>query len=374
MGDDDQSIYSFRGSVPGIMRKMTDDFPDTEIVTLKINYRCPQEITDHAQRLISRNDLRFEKRQTCINNSLTGCIEYRCFSSASEEAKYCMDVIKERSVNDNGSGTTTGTTGILYRISKSADILEELMKRSQIKYRRKDSGSDLYDKEWVEDIFAYLKLAFTDSKEAWIRILNRPWRALSRESIEGEETVRNNILDYYENDKESIRTVLRLYKDIDFIKELNCFSALNYILKGAGMYGYIKETYFKGRKEELDESIGELIERARVYDSIKEWMDAVEEGDVIEEGTDRDADDISVEFMTIHSSKGLEFDNVILIGLQEGMFPGKQCDTKEELEEERRLFYVAMTRCRKHLWLLGRRKDDYGKRESRFLSEAGFII
>ena len=370
VGDDDQSIYSFRGSVPEIMREMTKDYPDTQIVTLKVNYRCPQEVVDHARKLIIHNGTRFDKTQICKNMSMSGCTEYRCFKSAAEEAQYCMDIIMQKLTHKDPDNTET--MGILYRISQSADMLEELMKRSPIRYRRKDAHGDLYDKEWVRDIFAYLKLTLSDSIDLWTRILNRPWRGLSRENLNGSGTVRENMLKYHEDDPESCRAIRKLHKDIDFIKDMNCFGALNYILKGAGMYGYIKETYFKGRSEEFEESLNELMQRARIYGSIEEWMNAVDEDNVLMTGDDTVTDDIDVEFMTIHSSKGLEFDNVIMIGLQEGVFPGKQCGSAGELEEERRLFYVAMTRCRKRLWLLGRRKDDYGKRESRFLSEAGF--
>ena len=185
------------------------------------------------------------------------------------------------------------------------------------------------------------------------------------------------MLDYYKDDDEDIHILERLFKDIDFIRGLNCYGALNYILKRIGMYDHIKNRCFKGNSQEFDEALDELAERARAHGTIKEWVNVIDEslaGDGKSDGAccADGKDEPAIELMTIHGSKGLEFDNVIMIGLQEGVFPGKHCKTREALEEERRLFYVAMTRCRKHLYLIGRSKDDYGKRESRFLTEAGF--
>ena len=207
-----------------------------------------------------------------------------------------------------------------------------------------------------------------------LRILNRPFRGLTRECMTGEIADRRAMLEYYRGDDESVRILSRLFKDMDFIRDLNCYAALNYILKGMGMYRYIGERYFKNRKTDLEEAIEDITDRSRAYTGIREWLDAIDSketkaGDNADNNRERDE---SIYLMTIHGSKGLEFDNVFISGLQEGVFPGKHCVTADAMEEERRLFYVAMTRCRKHLFLVGRRKDSYGKRESRFLAEAGF--
>ena len=113
------------------------------------------------------------------------------------------------------------------------------------------------------------------------------------------------------------------------------------------------------------------MERAKGYKTAAEWPGLLEDSGNGSSERPYVAGP-GIELMTIHGSKGLEFDNVIMIGLQEGIFPGKRCETTGQLEEERRLFYVAMTRCRKRLWMTGIRKDEYGKTESRFIREAGF--
>lgn len=366
VGDDDQSIYSFRGARPEIIKNMPDDFEGTQIVRLKLNYRCPAKVIDHAYRLIIKNRSRFDKLQECINDEGEECVKYRCFKTADEEAAFCVRLI-DRLLNEDEDNKAS--VAVLYRISKSADIIEERLKNARILYRRKDKGEGFYDKEWVKDILAYLRYAVFGGKNDLTRILNRPYRGLSRECLTGAGDT-ESILEFYRDDKEGKRLAEKLFNDIGFIRELNCYGALNYILKGIGMREFIKERYFKGHMEELEEALSEFTERARGYKSIKEWIGAIDDAE--DDTVNTEEADERVQLMTIHGSKGLEFDDVIMIGLQEGVFPGKRCETKESLEEERRLFYVAMTRCRKRLWLLGRHKDDYGKQESRFLEEAGF--
>lgn len=378
VGDDDQSIYSFRGSLPDVMKKLEDDLKGLSTVKLVYNYRCPQEIADMAYKLISHNKNRFDKRQNCINEEKEGCVTYRLAQTADEEASLCLQRLNEISARMKKAGSQRETTGILYRISQSGDVIEEMLRKNGIPYERKDSRESFYDKEWVRDITAYLRLAVTDSREAMLRILNRPSRGLTRECLSGYGADRKAMLDYYAGDDESLRILNGLFKDLDFIADLNCYAAINYILKGMGLRKYIGEKYFKNREAELEEAISDMTGRSRAYGTIREWIETIDDmenecnEEVKNEASRNKAMNEGIFLMTIHGSKGLEFDNVIMIGLQEGVFPGKHCVTKEAMEEERRLFYVAMTRCRKQLFLLGRRKDSYGKRESRFLAETGF--
>ncbi len=369
VGDDDQSIYSFRGADPGIMRKMTQDHKSIRIVRLKNNYRCPKQIIVHAGQLINRNHLRFKKDQVCVNDSEKGCLEYKCVRTRREEAKLCLDIIgKLREM----PGQERDSIGILYRISSEADILETMLKNSSIPYTRKDSGADFYKREWIRDIIAYIRLASEYNKDDALRILNRPDRGLLRESIMDDTRGLRGLLNYYNIPSSERDSCIRLIKQIDFIKSLNPYAALNYVLKGIGMEEYIKKRY--ALTDEYEDGIEELTLRAQIFSSLKEWTDHIDTGN---EQADESQMPVPSEngpgitLMTIHSSKGLEFDNVIMTGLQEGVFPGKKCVNEDELEEERRLFYVAMTRCRKRLWLIGMRKDEYGKTESRFIKEAG---
>ncbi len=379
VGDDDQSIYSFRGAEPAVMKSFVRDYAETKIVELKLNYRCPEEVIRHAERLISCNKDRFSKHQIC-HTAEKSRIEYKCFGNSADEAEYCVRIvngIKDGMVSKANDGNTAHEkTGILYRTSQSADIVEAALRRMRIPYRRKDRSEGFFNNEWIKDVTAYLKLAsgkgFDDKRDELFRILNRPERGLTRESIIQEHITADKVCEYYGSNKKLRNECDKLFDDIKYISGMNCFGAVNYMLKGIGLERFIKEHYFSDRNEkDAEEAINELRDRARNYRSVHEWLEQSDRSPVnvvkcIEESC------TDIELMTIHGSKGLEFDNVIMIGLQEGIFPGKRCETTAQIEEERRLFYVAMTRCRKRLWLLGIHRDEYGKTESRFIKEAGF--
>ncbi|MCR5420103.1 MAG: ATP-dependent helicase [Lachnospiraceae bacterium] len=383
VGDDDQSIYSFRGAQPEVMKRFVKDYPEAKQVKLKLNYRCPGEIISHAGRLISHNKDRFDKTQICINSdkvskgdkeesSIKGyCIEHKCFGSVGEEAVYCINIIKR--ITAEAADGKYESIGVLYRNSRSVDMLEEFLKRESIPYTRKDRKSDFYDKDWVKDILAYIRFAYGEEEQLF-RVLNKPYRGLVRESISHRPLIKEEVLKYYEGSvylKEGYDACVKLFKDIEYIKGLNCYAGVNYILKGIGLYRYIENNYFADRsRDDIEVIIGEIRERARQYSTFKEWLADIERGSCTEKGNS--SINNRIELMTIHGSKGLEFDNVFLIGLQEGLFPGKRNMGIKQMEEERRLFYVAMTRAKKRLWLMGIKRDNYGKRESRFIGEAGF--
>ncbi len=370
VGDDDQSIYSFRGADPSVMMKLKTDYPGLDIINLKINYRCPPEVIRHAKRLIRYNSGRFDKDQHCFKNGIyEKTLEYKCFSNTQEEAVYCAELI-ERIL---GNACGTASIGVLYRSSRSAHQIEALLRRKRISYARKDRNEGFYTKEWVKDIIAYLRLSQDASFRSCdlFRVLNRPYRGLTRESVPETCFDRGTMLLYYTGMDELSASCRKMFDDIDFIRELDGYGALNYILKGIGLEDYIRERYFGyGKREEPDNAFLELADRARMYRTVREWLEDIDKDE--EKKPSEPAKRADVSLMTIHGSKGLEFDNVIMIGLQEGVFPGKRCNTERQMDEERRLFYVAMTRCRERLWLLGIRRDGYGKRASRFIAEAGF--
>ncbi|MBR5407279.1 MAG: ATP-dependent helicase [Lachnospiraceae bacterium] len=373
VGDDDQSIYSFRGACPGVMKRMLEDFSGTKVCTLKINYRCPENVIWHASRLINVNRSRFPKEQECFDRSFNGNID--CFSAASsdEEARICLDIIKGII---NESSVKGQTTGVLYRTRGSADMTENLLRRSLIPYERRDGSGNRAKQEWEDDIAAYLRLAVKGSDTDLLRILNRPDRGLTRECVYDRFPDKNAVSGYYACDSYERKRCERLFDDIERIGGLNGFGALNYILRVTGLGEYIKHTYFAdGREEEYESEMERLMMRSRDFDSPLGLLGYLDDKDVaIEQNVtpDPQKEECMIKLMTIHASKGLEFDNIILIGLQEGIFPGKMSDSGEALEEERRLFYVAITRCRRNLYIIGQNKDNYGKRQSRFITEAGF--
>ena len=375
VGDDDQSIYSFRGAAPGVMKSFTADYKDASKVRLSLNYRCPFQVIKHAGKLIAHNSERFDKEQKSPAPEQTPCITHRCFASTADEAGYCADTIGHIMAPEVGNNKGI-SIGVLYRMSKSGDVLEEVLKNRGIPYVRKDRRTGFYEREWVKDILSYLKLAVSDSREDMFRILNKPARGLPRDCIGLDTDMRTHMLEYFKDDDYRGR-IFKLLRDIDFIRGMTCFGAVNYVLRGIGLLDHIRSEYHKnGYGTDPDEQISEMLERARVHKSIREWLKCIEDGrgdksDPAAGEKGKSTGPCIAELSTIHSSKGLEYDIVFMIGLQEGVFPLKKCDDIELLEEERRLFYVGMTRCRKRLFLTGIQRDEYGKRESRFIKEAG---
>ncbi|MCR5000537.1 MAG: ATP-dependent helicase [Lachnospiraceae bacterium] len=371
VGDDDQSIYSFRGADPGVMKSFVSDNNSVTQVSLTINYRCPGPVIRHAGMLIGHNTDRFEKKQISITGDTRPCIVHKCFRSPAQEAEYCAEVIGSL-VGTGKENDGIPTVGVLYRISRSGDILEEILRHKGIACKRKDQRAGFYEREMVKDILSYLRLSLGVRREDMFRILNRPHRGLTRDCIGTDTDMRAHMLSCYKDDEHKGR-INRLFHDIDFIRGMNCYGAVSYILKGIGLLEHYKRDRSRpDTDEDIDELAEDILERAKAFKSIREWLLYI---DRYHDAEDDVCPDIPgpcmVEMRTIHSAKGLEYDNVMMIGLQEGIFPLKKCEEGDALAEERRLFYVGMTRCRKKLWLLGIQKDEYGKRESRFIKEAG---
>ena len=362
VGDDDQSIYSFRGANPELMRRFREDTKSCLTVNLKVNYRCAERIVNSAASLIAINDNRLDKEQECRLAAPLGDINYRCFGNREAEVQYVLSVVESLLHNEPDN-----SIGILYRANAEAELLEERFRLNGIQYNRTEGSHNYYGKEWIQDILAYFRVAIYNDRASMIRILNKPERNLVREAMRNSEDCFASLIRYYREDTDMLPVIDRVIAQLDYVKKLNPFAGVNYILNGIGLKKYIEKTYFEGDSIMLSEAVNELLTRAKGFTSVERWLDYVQLNDDESKSYNKNA---HINMMTVHASKGLEFDNCIIIGLQEGVFPVKMADTKETLEEERRLFYVAMTRAKNKLWLIGRRMDELGKRESRFIAEA----
>ncbi|MCR4924091.1 MAG: ATP-dependent helicase [Lachnospiraceae bacterium] len=371
VGDDDQSIYGFRGAKPAIMQRLKEDFPQICILRLKINYRCRQRIIDTAERVIKKNKNRYEKKQTSFSE-LEGEVYELTFKDGNEEALYVADTV-ESLIKENSDKRI----GILYRTGRNGDHLENFIKERNLLYTRSEEGRDYYDNEYIMDIISYFYLSIDRREKKWIlRILNKPERGLSREAFFSPESDRATdvfmaLRSYYKYDREKILLIDKLEGDMDFIKNMPLKAAALYILKGVG-YGEYLDT---GLLECDDKSliIKGFLSIASGYAGIYDFIGAYEKSLRRKERVRSDKSSVKGEsrivLQTVHASKGLEYDIVFIAGLQEGIFPHKRAKSPEEIEEERRLFYVALTRAKERVYLLGRKADDYKKQESRFLRE-----
>ncbi|HAG69284.1 MAG TPA: hypothetical protein DCL38_04850 [Lachnospiraceae bacterium] len=369
VGDDDQSIYGFRGACPSIMRRFKDEHRSIRIVNLVTNYRCKREIIENAVCLIGHNKERLPKRQEAARAE-AGLVDVEIFKSSHEEAEFVTGKLRE--LMKEAPGTSTG---ILYRMGRCAEVLEAELKKQGIPYFRAEKTGSFFNEEWVKDVLSYMRFSLYESEGDLLRILNRPDRGLSREAFGiGGKISLGALADYHKGEEERLFAIHRLQKDMEFIRELPVRAGFNYILKGIG---YEKELLRAqgGRSETVNELTEEFLERTGGHNDMGEFLKHVEMlcGISQEKGASNKraegGKEGQITLQTVHASKGLEYDTVFVIGMREGYFPHKRAETNAETEEERRLFYVAMTRARDRLYICGQKKDDFGKSESRFLHE-----
>ena len=368
VGDDDQSIYGFRGACPSIMKKFMEEHKDITVVNLVKNYRSSAGIVNTAVSLIKNNTSRIEKRQEAVNTE-EGVVSVQIFKSSAQEAVFVADKIEELR-----ESKPEISIGVLYRMGRCPRSLEDELKKRELVYHKNEAGTNYFEEDWVKDILSYFRLASEGGRfNDLLRILNRPERGLSREAFNfSENTGFEALLEYYADDEDRLMAVSKLTKDLEFIRELPAEAALNYVLKGAG---YERELEKRFKEEALDEAVTQLYERTCGHGSITGFIDLAQRETEAFDKEEKEKKKVKkgsgggIILQTAHASKGLEYDAVFVICMQEGFFPHKKAATGAEIEEERRLFYVAMTRARKELYICGIRKDDFGKKESRFIHE-----
>lgn len=376
VGDDDQSIYAFRGSNPLLMKKFIDDF-NARVVNLSKNYRCAECIIESAKRLIINNKSRIEKVQTAEKmDKDNGNVYIENFLSEIDEAKYIISKIKEIIENKPNE-----KIAVLYRTTRNGDLIEEKLTMAGIPYERKEEKSNYYESDFVLDVLSYLKIAAgSRDRRDFFRILNKPNRGLSRECIT-DNPLEDNLYRYFSKYPKMRMNWIKMISQIDMLKKMNPYSAVNYIFKGMNYESYFRSMYVKkGYKDEIiNEYIDELLDRAKAFESVNEWLSYINEYKKAERDMQsfdvkngEDKKENKVILMTAHASKGLEFENVFIIALKEGCFPHSKAVTEEGVEEERRLMYVAMTRAKNDLYLCGNGSVEFGKKISRFLVELGF--
>ncbi|MCR4741181.1 MAG: ATP-dependent helicase [Lachnospiraceae bacterium] len=406
VGDDDQSIYGFRGADPSIMLRLKEDFEDLITVNLKLNYRSASSVIETARAVISHNRTRYTKEQFPVSDE-KGSVYAEIFPDHIKEAEYVAEHIAKLL-----EGNKEMTIGILYRTARCADHLESVLRNRGITYERRESDRNFYDQENIKDIIAYFYLTWDPGdRKHLLRILNRPERGLSREAFayDTEASSFDLLKDYYGDDEDKLKVIEKLHRDIIFIKDLPPQAAVRYILKGIGYEKYMgrhetnilsKPEMASGRQGMADgrelscapelsdggnslisdgyRCVEEFIALCRNCRSIgsfifmyEEYLEDLGKKGFVTEKSDHKGIPV---MQTVHASKGLEYDAVFIIGLEEGFFPHKKARSESDIEEERRLFYVALTRAKSELYLCGRKLDGFGKRESRFLHETGLVV
>lgn len=397
VGDDAQSIYSFRGANILNILNFKKDYPDAQTVSLEQNYRSTQNIVNAANVVISKNLQQFKKNVFSDNEEGEKIKVYRSLSDA-DEASFVASNIWEL---HNSAQRKFTDFAILYRTNSQTRAFEDALRRKNIPYRV-FGGLSFYQRKEVKDLVAYLRLLVNENdSEALMRVINYPARGIG-------ETTQNKLIVFADSQNISVTEVLGnlgfyaprlnlnngiLTKLSDFwsmikafqvlLKEENAYNLTMEVAKRSGLIKFLKD-------DQTPEGISRVENVQELMNSMQGF---IEEQQQIEDGdpslsnflenialsadtqTDKNDDTDKVSLMTIHLSKGLEFPIVHLVGLEENLFPSfMSSSTREEVEEERRLFYVALTRAEKQAFFsYAISRFQWGKitdaEPSRFLSE-----
>ena len=370
VGDDDQSIYRFRGARPDIMLGFKKDYPDTKEILLDVNYRSTKAIVNGAARVIRHNVNRYPK-QIITTNEQGETVHIQEVRHPIEESKYVVSQIQEAKKR----GIPSSEIAVLFRTNVEARALAETFMEYNMPFRMKERMPNLYEHFIAQDLITYLKMALGDrSRKSFLAIMNRPNRYIGRDNVEGTTISFESLRKFYCDKDWMLDRIDQLEVDFRILKNMAPYGAIQYIRKHIGYDEFLKEyaAFRKINMEDLKEVLREIEERAKAFRTIEEWFTHIEEysEELKRQSQQKETDPEAITFMTMHGSKGLEFDLVFIIGANETITPYKKAETKEEVEEERRMFYVAMTRARKKL-IISYTKERNGKSmaQSRFVGE-----
>lgn len=363
VGDNDQGIYSFRGADIANILNFEKDFPGTKIIKLEQNYRCTGNILKTANAVIKNNEEKYEKKLWTENEEgKLPCIYHG--DDEYDEARYIIEQIQHLKTEEY---LNYSNYAILYRMNSQSRAIEDILRREDIPYKI-IGGLKFYERKEIKDCIAYLRLiANTSDNISLKRIINEPKRGIGKTSLDNVEEISyekgismyeviKNAQEYglnrlYVNSREFIECIeeIRAKKEEIEISEL-----IKEILNKSG---YTKSLELENtieaesRLQNIEELLTVAIEFEEEFaeNSLNDFLESITLSSDIDNLEETEE---SVTLMTLHSAKGLEFPVVFLVGMEEGIFPGyKSIGEQKELEEERRLFYVGITRAKEYLYL-----------------------
>ncbi len=367
VGDDDQSIYRFRGAEPSIMLGFEKDYPATRRILLSNNYRSRSEIVNFAKKMIAHNRERFPKDIKAINGHGGTTLYYKAGTPKAEYAQVIRNILKELS-----SGIPFSEIAILFRTEMMVQPLAAELTRHQIPFCLKNKVKNIYECSQALDIISYLKLSENMGTRAdFLRIMNKPLRYISRKALDGREMSFDKLKSYYSRSTGMQRIIDTMLHDLKTLKKLPTYAAIIYIRKKIGyedhLYACQKENHVN--PEKLRDIMDEIEESSRAFPDKKKWLQYVASYGNELRNTRQEQHD-GIRLMTFHGSKGLEFDIVHLVDINEGIVPSSRVVSPADLEEERRAFYVALTRARRefHIYFTEQRYSKHCS-PSRFIYE-----
>ena len=352
VGDDDQSIYSFRGARPEIMLGFEKDYPDAKKVILNTNYRCSAEIVDSAEHLISHNTKRFPKNMQAARGKKVP-ITFRYLKDAGEE---CTDILKGIRFYHK-KGIPLEEMAVIFRTNTQPRLLVGRLMEYNIPFQMRDVIPNIFDHWIARNILTYIKIAMGNKdRKLFLQIMNRPKRYISRSMLTDPQVDLKKLKQETFGKKWLYEKIDKLEMDLCLLRKMEPYAAIQYIRNGIGYEDYMNE-YAQFRRmnpDDLEEVLNQIQESAKEYHSFEEWFSYIDSyGEELEKQMEagRQQQKSGVTLTTMHSSKGLEYEVVFVMDINEGTTPHKKAVKDADLEEERRLFYVAVTRAKTYLFL-----------------------
>lgn len=351
VGDDDQSIYRFRGARPEIMLGFDKDYPEAKKVILNTNYRCSEEIVEGAEHLISHNTKRFPKNMQAARGSKVP-ITFRNLKDAGEE---CTDILKGIRFYYK-KGIPLEDMAVIFRTNTQPRLLVGRLMEYNIPFQMRDVIPNIFDHWIARNILTYIKLAMGNrDRKLFLQVMNRPKRYISRSMITEPQVDLKKLKQQTFGKKWLYEKIDKLEMDLYLLRKMEPYAAIQYIRNGIGYEDYMNE-YAQFRRmnpDDLEEVLNQIQESAKEYHSFEEWFAYIESyGEELRKQMEAGRQQKSgVTLTTMHSSKGLEYEVVFVMDINEGVTPHKKAVKEADLEEERRLFYVAVTRAKTYLFL-----------------------
>lgn len=372
VGDDDQSIYRFRGAKPEIMLNFPKEYPDCVRILLDRNFRCPGNVMDYAAKVISRNTVRFPKEIKKVKAD-GAAVKMLLYENPQQES---LGIIK-RIQDYLQKGYSYREMAVLYRTNTDAGPISQKLLEYNVPFVMKDAVPNLFEHWIAKHIRAYLKCAMgSRARQDYLQILNRPKRYIGRECLDTQMVDLERLRCYYEDKYWVVQRIDKLESDLRVVGRMDPYTAVNYIRHGIGYETYLEEyaDYRKIRCEDLLEVLDRLAESAKNFQTHTEWMKYMDEYTELLKTQAKSAkrEENALTLMTMHSAKGLEFKIVFLIDVNDGIIPYKKALMQSDVEEERRMFYVGLTRASERLHICSL-KEKYGKslKPSPFLIQNG---
>lgn len=348
VGDDDQAIYGFRGSDPQYLLDFPGNYPDTKRVYLTVNHRCSSEIVASSSRLIQYNQHRYEK--DCVSAAdHGGVLVMEGVGSASQEADWVSRILRKRHAS-----TSYDNMAVLYRSRRQAQPLVEQLRLCGIPYRGDRLLYNPMESELAQNLRAYLAWADGEREPMYWKRISSGFD--SRAAVESVEALTDNP-GIREQQMTEIEELLYHFRRLQGMKPMRALQYIWYVM------GYREVMRKQCERQgmlwrDLKQHFRWLVQSAGSCETISEW---------VHQRTQPSAEGVLLS--TMHGAKGLEFDTVIIIGSNEGICPWESADCEELLEEERRVFYVAMTRAKRNLYIIYDKGRRFGGKPSRFLRE-----